>query len=78
MFYNGLRLDFKRADFTYHEVYQRDVSFGFGDRIAHFQNQRAVLVRDMDNMLTSAPRSSVLNVENLNIMIISAPQKSIY
>ena len=32
-------------------------------------------MRDMDAMLMSAPRSSVLSVDNLDIMITSAPRR---
>ena len=57
MFYNGLRLDFKR-ELILHVMKSVKVTFlfCFRVRIVHFQNQRDVLrVSNMDTMLTSAP-----------------------
>ena len=76
IYYNGLRRDFKKELILYVMKFklQRDVSFDFRVEIVHFKSQRGVLhVRDMDIMLTSVSRLSVLSVNNLNIMITSTP-----
>ena len=74
MFYNRLIPNFKR-ELVLHVMKPVKEMFllALELELSTFKTKKRFLrVRDIDTMLTSTPQSSVLRVENLNIMITGA------